>query len=74
VPGTSWIHLPITMGYDRYPELLIDEKRKLYEEILAPGDFLFFTHDDKYACSEVVQDAGKFKPHAPQTELRFFEL
>ena len=26
VPGVPWVHLPITMGYDRYPELLIDEK------------------------------------------------
>lgn len=26
VPGTPWVHLPITMGYDRYPEKLIDER------------------------------------------------
>jgi hypothetical protein len=28
IPGRPWVHLPITMGYDRYPERLIDEKRK----------------------------------------------
>src|SRR3982750_2035351 len=30
-PGAAWVHLPITMGYDRYPELLIDEKKALLE-------------------------------------------
>src|SRR5512136_2528858 len=23
IPGTAWVHLPITMGYDRFPEKLI---------------------------------------------------
>ena len=23
IPGRAWMHLPITMGYDRYPERLI---------------------------------------------------
>ena len=27
IPGVPWVHLPITMGYDRFPEQLIDEKR-----------------------------------------------
>ena len=29
VPGAAWVHVPITMGYDRYPEMLIDEKARL---------------------------------------------
>src|SRR5690606_39271070 len=29
VPGVPWVHLPITMGYDRYPELLLDDKHAL---------------------------------------------
>jgi hypothetical protein len=29
------VHLPITMGYDRYPELLIDEKKSLLDRIVA---------------------------------------
>ena len=32
IPGRPWVHLPITMGYDRYPELLIDEKRRFLED------------------------------------------
>ena len=33
IPGRPWVHLPITMGYDRYPELLIDEKTRLLEDL-----------------------------------------
>ncbi|MCA8938616.1 MAG: MBL fold metallo-hydrolase, partial [Planctomycetes bacterium] len=28
IPGRPWVHVPITMGYDRAPELLIDEKQR----------------------------------------------
>lgn len=31
IPGTSWIHLPVTMGYDRFPEQLINEKQEILE-------------------------------------------
>jgi glyoxylase-like metal-dependent hydrolase (beta-lactamase superfamily II) len=45
IPGRPWVHLPVTMGYDRYPELLIDEKRRFLEDKLARRVRLFFTHD-----------------------------
>ncbi len=45
IPGRPWVHLPVTMGYDRYPEQLIDEKRRFLEDKLARGVRLFFTHD-----------------------------
>ena len=35
IPGRPWVHLPVTMGYDRYPELLIDEKRRFLEDKIA---------------------------------------
>ncbi|HMB42462.1 MAG TPA: MBL fold metallo-hydrolase, partial [Luteimonas sp.] len=35
IPGRPWVHVPITMGYDRNPELLIDEKRELLDDLLA---------------------------------------
>jgi len=28
-PGIPWVHLPITMGYDRFPEKIVDEKQKI---------------------------------------------
>lgn len=61
IPGRPWVHLPITMGYDRSPELLIDEKRTLLEELVKRQGRLFFTHDPSVAMSRVEKDAtGKF--------------
>jgi glyoxylase-like metal-dependent hydrolase (beta-lactamase superfamily II) len=64
IPGRPWVHLPITMGYDRYPELLIDEKRQLLEDLVARGGRLFFTHDPAVAMSSVrIDPSGKFVPY-----------
>ncbi len=61
IPGRAWVHLPVTMGYDRYPEMLIDEKRAFLEDKLARGVRLFYTHDPNCAMSSVAQDAkGRF--------------
>ncbi len=57
IPGRAWVHLPITMGYDRYPELLIDEKSTLLTDLLARDGRLFFTHDPKVAMGKVSRDA-----------------
>ena len=62
VPGVPWIHLPITMGYDRYPELLIDEKQQLYAELDGSNWILFFTHDHQYSGAQIKKDPnGRFK-------------
>ena len=37
IPARPWVHLPITMGYDRYPEQLVDEKRAFLEDKLGRG-------------------------------------
>lgn len=61
VPGTPWLHLPITMGYDRYPELLIDEKREVLGAIHDEDGWCLFTHDAKVAASKLsVDDRGRF--------------
>ncbi len=56
IPGRSWVHLPITMGYDRYPECLIDEKAALLDDAVARGVRLFFTHDPDCALARVLRD------------------
>jgi glyoxylase-like metal-dependent hydrolase (beta-lactamase superfamily II) len=61
IPGRPWVHVPITMGYDRNAELLIDEKREFLEDKLARKVHLFFTHDPGCALAQVVRDAdGRF--------------
>ncbi len=62
IPGRPWVHLPVTMGYDRFPELLIEEKRAFLEDKLARGVRLFFTHDAQCALARVVrEDNGRFR-------------
>ena len=56
IPGRPWVHLPITMGYDRYPELLIDEKQAFLEDKRERHVRLFFTHDSGCAMASVVRD------------------
>jgi glyoxylase-like metal-dependent hydrolase (beta-lactamase superfamily II) len=58
IPGRPWVHLPITMGYDRAPERLVDEKRRLLEHLLARGGRLFFTHDPEVALCRLERGSG----------------
>ena len=61
IPGRPWVHLPITMGYDRFPELLVDEKNTLLTDLVARNGRLFFTHDPEIAMSRVAKnEKGKF--------------
>ncbi|MDQ3511707.1 MAG: MBL fold metallo-hydrolase [Pseudomonadota bacterium] len=61
VPGRPWVNVPITMGYDRNAELLIDEKLAFLEDKLTRNVHLFFTHDPDCALAQVVRDAnGRF--------------
>lgn len=57
VPGAAWVHLPMTMGYDRFPEQLVDEKAKLYEGFVANNTWLVFTHDAKVAMARLSRAA-----------------
>ena len=61
IPGTPWVHLPITMGYDRYPERLIEEKQALLSDLIERGGRLFYTHDSECAISGIARDQrGRF--------------
>ncbi len=71
IPGRSWVHVPITMGYDRNAELLIDEKRSFLEDKLARNVHLFFTHDPQCALAQVARDEkGRFGTVHEQGELK----
>jgi len=56
VPGKSWVHLPISMGYDRFPELLIDEKKTLLTSLANENAWIFYVHDPECAVSKVQYD------------------
>lgn len=56
IPGAPWVHLPITMGYDRFPEGLIEEKEALLGDLFSRGGRLVFTHDPDVAMGRVTRD------------------
>jgi glyoxylase-like metal-dependent hydrolase (beta-lactamase superfamily II) len=59
IPGRPWVHLPVTMGYDRFPERLIDEKRELLQDLLARDVRLYFTHDPDCALARLSNPDGE---------------
>ncbi|WMS87767.1 MBL fold metallo-hydrolase [Pleionea litopenaei] len=70
IPGAPWVHLPITMGYDRYPEHLIEEKSQLLDDLVSRGGWLYFTHDSKTACAKVSKnEKGRFTVEEAQEHL-----
>ncbi len=61
VPGVPWVHVPITMGFDRCAETLVDEKRAFLADMHARDVHLFFTHDPDCALARVACDErGKY--------------
>lgn len=56
VPGRAWVHTSVSMGYDRFPELLLDEKRALLDHLVARRGRLFFTHDPECALAWITRD------------------
>ncbi|MFC5740458.1 MBL fold metallo-hydrolase [Dyella tabacisoli] len=75
IPGRFWVHLPITMGYDRYPEKLIEEKRTFLDDKLSRDVRLFFTHDHDCAMARVVRDErGRYGTADEQPELHGVSL
>jgi hypothetical protein len=70
IPGLPWVRKAITMGYDRYPELLIDEKAALLADLQRRGGRLFFTHDPQVAsCRLALDDHGAVVASEPEAAL-----
>lgn len=63
-PGNAWVNLPITMGYDRFPEGLIDEKKQVFQDLIKNDAWIFYTHDATFAASKIEFDKvlKKFRP------------
>ena len=75
IPGTPWLHAPITMGYDRYAEHLVDEKSELLARSVEDQTLLVYTHDPNVAASRVSRDErGRFTTRDPMLELTRFDL
>jgi len=75
IPGEPWVHLPITMGYDRFAEKLIDEKQALLNDMFERNGRLFFTHDAELACGLLSKnEKQRFYLSKSDNELNGTEL
>ncbi len=73
MPGMNWVHVPISMGYDRYPEQLINEKEHLLNRAFKESWLLYYTHDPKHSMSSLKKGkAGEFIPFDPVEKLDNF--
>ncbi len=57
------------MGYDRYPECLVDEKTQFLADKMARGMRLFFTHGPDCALADVARDKYHTANEQPKLEL-----
>jgi len=74
IPGAPWVHLPVTMGYDRFPERLVDEKAELYRD-LGIGGLLLFTHDAAVAAGSLAEEStGRYGLGARYAQLDRLDL
>ncbi len=69
IPGRHWVHVPISMGYDRCPEQLINEKQAFLAQHLGANHRLFFTHDPEYACARIDHSDGRYGAIDLQTHI-----
>ena len=60
IPGKAWVHIPISMGYDRFPELLIDEKTEFLQKHYSNKTQLFFTHDPEFSIAGIAYDGKRY--------------
>lgn len=69
IPGSAWVHIPISMGYDRFPEQLIDEKSVFLQNVIDQNLRLFFTHDPEYPVANIEQKDGRYVVANPIKKL-----
>ena len=75
IPGRAWVHRSITMGYDRFPEQLINEKVTILSKLARNNGRLFFTHDIETALARVtLDDRGRFGTINNQQHLQHFSI
>ena len=59
IPGLPWVNLPITMGYDRFAEKLVDEKKEMLDRAVDEDALLVFPHDPAHVAARVEMNPEK---------------
>lgn len=75
IPGTPWVPVSISMGYDRFAEKALDEKETLLKEALKNRYLLFYTHDAEFCASYVeLSKQGKYAAVNKKKIFNIYEL
>lgn len=69
IPGEAWVHVPISMGYDRFPEQLIDEKSAFLDNVVENNLRMFFTHDPQYPVANIKNENNRYSITNPIKQL-----
>lgn len=69
IPGSAWVHIPVSMGYDRFPEKLIDEKTEFLKNIVNNSLRIFFTHDPDISVAQVEENSGRYSVASSSKQL-----
>lgn len=62
LPGAGHIPIPYVMAYDMFPLTTLNEKKSFLSEAQANGYILFFEHDPKIECCNLVQTDKGIRP------------
>lgn len=61
-PCALWINPVVTTGFDRFPELTVDEKTVYLKRALDENWLVFFCHDPSVsACRVALNDRGRYE-------------
>ncbi|MFZ6048746.1 MBL fold metallo-hydrolase [Pseudomonas sp. CR3202] len=70
IPGTHWLQLEVTSGYDRNPECLIEEKEQLLDHLVASKGRLVLSRDPRVAMIRVARDRqSRYQPYDEHLSL-----
>ncbi len=59
IPTSSHVPIPYVMGYDNFPLITMEEKRKILEQAVQEQWILCFEHDPKVSAGTVAKDVEK---------------
>jgi len=63
------------MGYDRYPEQTVNEKKLIMEQAVKEHWLLFYTHDPTIVASRVrLNKKGKYEADESFTTLEAYTI
>jgi len=59
-PTASHVPIPFIMGYDLQPLVIIDEKKKMFDEMAAKGTYAIFEHEPEIFAAKIQKGEKGF--------------